>query len=215
MTHQAHLRGKARALRAERKLTIDEIADRLALSRSTIYHWVRDLPIERDPVRASRAQKLGTASMVEKARRARRAAYEQGRAEFAELSQDLTFRDFVCMYIGEGYKRGRNDVAISNSDPVVISLCARWIERLTVNRIGYQVQYHADQDPSKLQAFWGFRLGIEPARVRTFRKTNSGGLRGRQWRCRHGVMRVSVGDTALRARIQAWIDSTMTHWTAG
>ncbi len=32
-------------MRIERKLTIDELAERLALSRSTIYYWVRDLPI--------------------------------------------------------------------------------------------------------------------------------------------------------------------------
>lgn len=32
-------------MRVERRLTIDELADRLGLSRSTIYHWVRDLPI--------------------------------------------------------------------------------------------------------------------------------------------------------------------------
>jgi hypothetical protein len=32
-------------MRIERKLTIDELVERLALSRSTIYYWVRDLPI--------------------------------------------------------------------------------------------------------------------------------------------------------------------------
>jgi predicted transcriptional regulator len=31
-------------MRIERQLTIDELAERLALSRSTIYYWVRDLP---------------------------------------------------------------------------------------------------------------------------------------------------------------------------
>jgi transcriptional regulator with XRE-family HTH domain len=37
MAHAPYLREKARALRIERKFTIDELADRLALSRSTIY----------------------------------------------------------------------------------------------------------------------------------------------------------------------------------
>jgi excisionase family DNA binding protein len=32
-------------MRIERKLTIDELAERLGLSRSTVYYWVRDLPI--------------------------------------------------------------------------------------------------------------------------------------------------------------------------
>jgi len=32
-------------MRIERRLTIDELAERPALSRSTIYYWVRDLPL--------------------------------------------------------------------------------------------------------------------------------------------------------------------------
>src|SRR6204780_1064845 len=45
MAHATYLREKARSMRVERQLTIDELAERLALSRSTIYYWVRDLPI--------------------------------------------------------------------------------------------------------------------------------------------------------------------------
>jgi excisionase family DNA binding protein len=42
MAHAPYLREKARQVRVERKLTIDELAERLALSRSTVYYWVRD-----------------------------------------------------------------------------------------------------------------------------------------------------------------------------
>jgi excisionase family DNA binding protein len=45
MAHPWCLREKARTLRKERQFTIDELAERLALSRSTIYYWVKDLPI--------------------------------------------------------------------------------------------------------------------------------------------------------------------------
>src|SRR5271167_3909663 len=45
MAHATYLREKARSMRIERQFTIDELAERLALSRSTIYYWVRDLPI--------------------------------------------------------------------------------------------------------------------------------------------------------------------------
>jgi len=47
-TYPPYLREKARSLRRERKLTIDQLAERLALPRTTIYYWVRDLPIPRD-----------------------------------------------------------------------------------------------------------------------------------------------------------------------
>lgn len=84
--------------------------------------------------------------MQERFRLAREAAYEQGMAEFDLLSKDPTFRDFVCMYIGEGHKRCRNTVAIANSDPAVVALAAFWIRRFTTNKLVYRVQYHADQD---------------------------------------------------------------------
>jgi hypothetical protein len=93
VTHPTYLREKARTLRIERSLTIDEIAERLALPRTTIFYWVRDLPIaRRPPVIASRAQALGNRAMQAKYRLARKAAYAEGRATFASLATDPTFR---------------------------------------------------------------------------------------------------------------------------
>ena len=47
IAYPPYIREKARELRVSRELTIDEIAVRLAISRSTVFHWVRDLPIPR------------------------------------------------------------------------------------------------------------------------------------------------------------------------
>ncbi len=202
-------------MRVEKSLTIDEIAERLALSRTTIYHWVRDLPIERRGDRQTAGQRKRSARNAERCRRKRREAYEQGAAEFTELAKDPTFRDFVCMYIGEGYKRNRNQVTVSNADPVVVSLCSRWIQRFAVNQVTYSIQHYEDQDPEYLRSFWSFRLGIDPASISFLRKANSGRLRSRQWRCRYGVVQVRAGDTQLRSRLQGWMDATRSHWTKG
>ncbi len=45
MAHSRYLRQMARSLRVEQELTVDELAARLSLPRSTIYYWVRDLPL--------------------------------------------------------------------------------------------------------------------------------------------------------------------------
>ena len=42
--------------------------------------------------------------MLEKYRRLRDEAY-RGEGRIPELASDPTFRDLLCMYIGEGYKR--------------------------------------------------------------------------------------------------------------
>ena len=116
MAYPAYVREKARKLRVEKHLSIDEIAERLALPKTTIYYWVRDLPLGR-PRRANPGQRKGNRAMRAKYRLRRAAAYAQGRLDFERFARDPTFRDFVCLYMAEGYKRSRNTVAVCNSDP--------------------------------------------------------------------------------------------------
>ncbi len=215
MTHPAYLREKAREIRVEKRLTIDEIAERLALPRTTIYHWVRDIPIPRaNPGRpfASDAQRRGNEAMQANWQRRREAAYAVGAGEFDRLAAEPCFRDFVCLYVAEGYKRSRNQVSIANSDPAVVAVADRWLKRFAVRPLDYVVQYHADQDLDEIRAFWGVVVGVEPERVGVQRKSNSNQLAGRTWRSAHGVLTVRVGDTLLRARLQAWIDRVRSEW---
>jgi transcriptional regulator with XRE-family HTH domain len=211
MAYPAYIREKARQLRQQKQLTIDELAERLALSRTTIYYWVRDLPIPRTESQ-SLAQQRASRANKQRYSRLRREAYEEGRQTFAELSLDPTFRDFVILYLTEGYKRNRNKVAVANSDPALIRLAARWVNHLTSNAVAYSIQYHADQDLPELCRFWAAELDVDPASIRLQRKSNSNGLAGRTWRSRYGVLTVSCGDTYLRARLQAWIDCLKEQW---
>jgi hypothetical protein len=215
MAHPEYLRQKARELRQRKRLTIDELAYRLGLSRTTVYYWVRDLPISRSGSGTGwpeSARRKGNRAMQRKYRLLREAAYGDGRREFGELVLEPTFRDFVCMYIGEGYKRNRNCVGLNNSDPGVVRLANHWISRFARNPIRYQLQHHADQDVLALTRFWAAELGIVPEVITVQRKSNSNGLKGRTWRSRYGLLGVSVGDTALRARLQAWMDRVQQDW---
>lgn len=211
IAHPPYLREKARRLRSERHLSIDEIAERLALPKTTIFFWVRDLPLGR-PVRAGQGQRLGNRRMVENHRRRREGAYAAGRKEFTTLSRDPTFRDFVCLYIAEGYKRRRGTVSLCNSDPRVVELATRWMRRITRRPLAFAVQYHPDQDPDELRRFWGATLRIDPAIIRMYPKSNSGQLARRTWRCQHGVLAVSTHDTLFRARLQGWMDRLQEAW---
>ena len=130
MAYPAYLREKARRLRREQRLTIDELAECLALSRTTVYLWVRDLPLERSG-RQNRGQRLGNAAMQAKYRRLREEAYADGQRTFAALAEDPLFRDFVTLYIAEGYKRSRNVVSLCNSDPTTMRLANAWLGRLS------------------------------------------------------------------------------------
>ncbi|HEX5980834.1 MAG TPA: hypothetical protein VFY52_07090 [Thermoleophilaceae bacterium] len=210
MAYLAYVREKARELRVERRLSIVEIAERLGLPKTTIFYWVRDIPLQR-PRRESPS--AGAGAMQRKCRLLREAAYREGRESFDVLSAaDPAFRDFVCMYIGEGYKRNRNRVAIGNSDPRVLVLATRWLRVLSGKDLRFSIQFHEDQDLRRLSEFWASTLGIEPREIRMQRKSNSGQLGGRHWRSRYGVLTVTTCDTLLRARLQAWMDCVQNEW---
>ncbi len=216
MAYPAYAREKARELRIEKRLSLLEIADRLALPKTTVFYWIRDLPNPEikygdTPARArARAKAARSNSARYKARRD--AAYRQGWDEYPALVAEPTFNAFVCMYIGEGYKRDRNRVSLANSDPSVTRLADHWIRRFSRNPVTYMFQYHADQDPDYLVRFWSFGLGVDPTLIKPQRKSNSGRLSGRSWRSKHGVLTVRAADTALRMRLQAWMDRTQDQW---
>jgi hypothetical protein len=216
MTHPPYLREKARELRTKNKLSLDEIAERLALGKTTVWYWIRDLPdpaIKHRDTRGRRRVREDTARRNRTQSKALRdAAYRQGVQEFDRLDREPGFRDFVCMYIGEGYKRCRNTVSVANSDPRVIELCDYWIRRFSGNQVRYSFQYHADQDPNELIKFWSDLLDAPRSAFSYQRKSNSGQLNGRQWRSVHGVLSIRACDTQFRARLQAWIDQVKEGW---
>jgi DNA-binding XRE family transcriptional regulator len=207
------MREKARKLRAEQELTIDEIAERLGVSRTTVFFWVGDMPRpKRCLARQAPAHVTGNRAMQAKYRRLREEAYEEGVETFESMSQEGGFIEFITLFIAEGYKRNRNVVSVANSDPAVIAIADRWMRRLSRNKMNYWVQYHADQDLWSLQEFWGKLVGIEPEEIRLQRKSNSNQLNGRTWRSEHGVLTVTTHDTYFRARLQAWTDVLRRRW---
>lgn len=215
MTYPVYIREKARQLRRDKKLTIDELAERLAVSRTTAYYWVRDLPIPGSGSGGkfpASARRKGSRAMQTKYRGLREAAYDEGLEMFLFFDGKPTFRDFVCMYIGEGYKRCRNAVAICNSDPAVLKLALPWFQLFSRNPITFSVQYHADQDLSGLRAFWGRELRVPPESIKLQRKSNSQHLSGRSWRSQHGVLTMRTADTYFRAELQAWMDFVRDDW---
>lgn len=211
MAYPKYLRERARELRTTKHLSLDEIAERLVLPKTTVWYWIRGLPLGRAR-RASSSQRKGNRAMQNRWRERREAAYARGAAEWEELVRRPTFREFVALYIAEGYKRCRNVVSIGNSDERIVSMAAGWIAELTDRRLRYSVQYHADQNLDELRQFWGETLGIDGHVIRMQRKSNSNQMAGRTWRSPHGVLTVGVHDTYLRARLQAWIDHIREDW---
>jgi hypothetical protein len=217
MAHSRYLRDMTRLLRVERQLTVDQLAKRLALPRSTIYYWVRDLPLPagRSDAGASAPSARVTADAPQAAPAREESAYEEGLRSFDDLAVQPTFRDFLSIYILDGYKRDRTRVALANADPAVMRLVNRWIWRLTDKSPSLSVHCHPDQGAGELRRFWSETVGVETDAIRA-RRAAAGELtrRTHQWGPLpvHGVLTITVDDTLLRARLQAWMRRMRESW---
>jgi hypothetical protein len=215
MTHSRHLRDMARLLRVERELSVDLLAKRLALPRSTVYYWVRDLPLRAarpDSAAAGPGRGGGADADLRPSPPEGESAYEQGLRSYDELVAQPTFRDFVCIYILEGYKRDRSKVALASADPAVMRLAHRWIWRLTDRSPAMSVHCSADQSFSELRRFWSDTVGEQTAAIRA--RSAGDGHQLHRWSPPpvHGVLTVTVDDSELRARLQAWMYRTRESW---
>jgi transcriptional regulator with XRE-family HTH domain len=182
MAHKLdHLREKAVMLRTQKNMTLDEIVERLSLPKTTVYYWIKDIPIPRTEKQTAAQQRRADETRVRYAA-LRDAAYQQGWDEAPELLQDPSFRDFVVLYMAEGYKRGKNVVSFVNSDPQILALGYRWIKELSKRKLRFQLQCHIDHDENELKRYWSELLAIDALDIKTIRKSNSGKLSGRQFR---------------------------------
>jgi hypothetical protein len=237
MAHSNYLHQMARLLRVEQQLSVDQLALRLSLPRSTIYYWVRDLPLSASTsegaaaggagrlVPVTAAVSVGSASGDPSAIRAGRArarrnhsrpsseaAYEDGLCSFDDLDTQPTFRDFVCLYVTRGCTREQTKVSLTDSDPAVIRLANRWLLRLSDKSPLRSVQYGPDQSLTELRRFWSAIVGAE---ARTIRARGVGPVDAERQggrSSRHGVLTLTVEDALLRARLQAWINKTRDSW---
>ena len=234
MAHSNYLRQMARLLRVEQQLTVDQLALRLTLPRSTVYYWVRDLPLGSGPRPGVRSgavgardvgiaasptdaaialAKGGDAAVKRKGSHASSdAAYENALRSFDDLTAQPTFRDFVCLCITRGCTRERTKFSLTDSDPAVMRLANRWLLRLTDKSPLFSIQYESSQSLTELRRFWGRIVGTEARTIRVREEATRADAHEPGQRLHHGLLTVAVDDALLRARLQAWMRKTRDGW---
>lgn len=189
-------------------MSLDEISTSLNINKTTVYYWIKDIEahILRRP--CTRAASIRTRNIWAERRQA---AYDQGLKEYPELLKMPFFRDFILLYICEGYKRNRNSVSMVNTDPQIIRRSFNTMKLLTDKKPGFLLQLHLDNDQKESTTFWGNLLNIDPSEIKVFvRKTN---MTNRTGRLPNGIFCFRYNDTFFRSRIQAWIDCIKKEWS--
>jgi len=208
----ARIREKARRLRSSGKF-IDAIAEQLGVSRSTIYVWIKGIAFTGRSERQLAARQLGSKRMQAKYAELRQAAYDA--ADLQVLENDLIVRDFVVMYLGEGYRRNRNVVHICNTNPAVMLMSIKALRRLKVDlnaaNVSFKLLLYPDHEDLALKRFWTKQLQIQSCQIKIWRPAKKQ-QPSKYRRSVRGLMYMTINDTYLRARLQAFMDAVEADW---
>lgn len=194
--------------------TLTDICESLKKSKGTVHSWIKEIPYtpNKRTSRQKDSQIKASIAMQRKYKILRDEAYQEFWNKKDELLSDIFLRDFINIYLTEGYRKNRNSVAVANSNPKIIKISYYFIKKFTNNKIHFSIQHHEDQDVNYLLEFWSNILNISPTDIKITRKSNSGKLEGRIWNSQYGVFTVRSSDTYLRAKIQALMDVVENEW---
>lgn len=209
--YQPYIIEKAIEFRLKENLGIDEISERLNVPPEIVNKWLVDYPIKNNQ---TEGQKRKAKMIQDRFANLREKAYEDGLAEAPELFKNRHFRDFINLYLAEGTKRGRNTVEIVNSNAPVMILAYHFIKLYAnpENTFFFYIQIHVSQNPDEIKNYWAEQIGIKPEEIKIKRISTSNRGEGRKFNSPYGVFTIQVGDTYLRARLQAWMDYLRKQW---
>jgi hypothetical protein len=206
----------ARELRRREQLSIDQLSERLGVARSTVYGWVRDLPVPGSGPGggfSEEARLRGSRKMAEGSRRLRELQYRCGVEQYAALRGESAFRDFIVSYLGLGKKGDRREVSFSHPDPLLMQIACHWMKCFGRNRLRFRLILPRDGDADRARAFWAERLDVPASVIKVeWRKGQPSPDSSATKHDLLGTLRVMATDTMLRTALQAWIDCARAEW---
>jgi predicted transcriptional regulator len=143
---------KARLLRAENR-TLQEIAEILGVSKSSVSLWVRDVPAE--IIRRYPLTRRPHGQQVE--RLAEIAACDaSGRQRLADLSDEAFLAAGIALYAGEGAKTD-GKVLFANTNAEMVAFFCRWLRhffKIDESRMRARVYLHEGLDLEAAEDYW-------------------------------------------------------------
>lgn len=174
-------REEARLLRA-RAWTLQEIADHLGVSKSSVSLWVREVEFTPRPRQAGApaARRRGPGALQRRKQDEIDGLLRDGRERIGRLTE----RDFLvagtALYAGEGFKRD-GQVGLANTDPALVAFFCAWLRHffdVDESRLRVRIYLHEGLDLDAANDFWTRLTGIPPTQLlRAYRAEPGSGIR--------------------------------------
>lgn len=164
--HSPEIKQKAIQLRKGGK-SIGDIAKVLAVSKSTISHWCRDLQLTDEAI--AKISKRGKNKLLaallrysEGKRIERIGRTMQYKNEGKQMTSSLTKSDILMvglgLYWGEGYKESNGELGFTNSNPDIVKFYIYWLSLFSVEKkdliFRLTLNDFFKQSEKKLKKFW-------------------------------------------------------------
>lgn len=197
-------------------LTYGEIRELIPVPKSTLSNWCHEITLTTEQIEAIRARGYSHAGVPRDTQRKRREEVDlirkSARLSANHLASDALFVAGVAMYWAEGSK-SRNDLAISNTDPFVLTLFVNWVRTYLDKNAEFRLSLHLHEgnDDEEARTYWREVLALPTAGfTKTFVKPPGTGHRKN--RLPHGVCRIRVCRSADHwQRTMEWIQYMRDH----
>ncbi len=194
---------RAREMRA-RNMTLQDIADDLGVSKSSVSLWVRDVeltPSKRRTGPQRRPNALHEAKLAQIT-----ALNAEGLERIGRLSDEAFLVAGVALYAGEGAKTDGN-VIFANTDPKMVAFFCAWLRRyfdLEETRLRVRVYLHQGLDLDAAHRYWSEVTAVPLDQFRApYRAEANPSIRRNKHE--HGCVYVAYGCSATHRRIMGLV----------
>ena len=219
------LHQRALFLRVKKGYSYNEIMAEIPVAKSTLSGWLSGIKLGEEQKKRIRGKQLERWSrnhnLGEWNRAKRQKEVSDIRVQAKKWVGSLTPREFfiagIMLYWGEGHKVNTM-VALSNADPLLISLMMRWFREcldISEDRFRISIHYHKGQNFREIESFWSKVTNI-PLEQFTSPFCKPPGTGHRKHYLQWGVCRIYVAKSAnLLHQIMAWKDGLIYEKISG
>ena len=134
-----------------------------------------------------------------------KAAGELARDSFIANMSDQLFVSGLSLYWGEGDKRTRHQVRLTNTDPALVKIFLKFLlkySELPLERVWVSLIRYPDTTSEGCEMYWQDQLGLG---AEHFQKTVEIQGRGTERRSAYGICVVGISSSVLKVKMLTWI----------
>lgn len=206
---KSKLKQKSKAIELRKQgLSIAKIIQETKASKSTVWSWIKDIPIteEQRKTLKKRQKTTGVERWIKKCRNKRLEHQKTGRLE---INKNNWEHAAGCMLWWAEGNKSKNQVGITNCDVNLLKFCVFFLKKyyhVNDEDFSISVQYHGDVNEDMLVAYWKNALDIQGARQhKGYKKEKKSSAT--KWP--YGICRIRIDSTQLANRLWGSVQEYM------